>query len=74
MLSHFRLTIPAGLINHQQYARPHRYRFELINASALPQTLAPRAVDRHEVLLNTLRNAQAGQLVLLLATIHLRVR
>lgn len=67
ILSHFSSLAPASLANHRHYARMHGYRHEFVDASAMPQTLPLRALYRYEVLLNRLRHAQAGQLVLLLS-------
>ena len=67
VLSHFRCYAPASLANHRHYADLQGYRHEVVDASAMAQTLLMSALYRYEVLLNTLRHAQAGQIVLLLS-------
>ncbi|AOJ68886.1 MULTISPECIES: hypothetical protein [Burkholderia] len=67
VLSHFCHPAPASLANHRQYARLHGYRHEVIDACAMPQALPLRALYRYEALLDALRRARPGELVLLLS-------
>lgn len=67
VLSHFGHHASASLANHRQFARLHGYRHEVIDASGMPQARLLRALYRYEVLLNTLRRAEPGQLILLLS-------
>ena len=67
VLSHFCRKAPASLANHHYYARQHGYRHISVDASAMPDGLQQRLLYKYEVLLNTLRNSESGELILLLS-------
>lgn len=67
VVSHFRRAAPASLANHRRYASRHGYRHVFIDASAMPAQLQWQLLYKYEALLNTLRQAQPEEAVLLLS-------
>ena len=67
VLSHFRQQAVATLANHRYYAKQRGYRHEWVDGTRMPDSLQLRCLYRYEVLLNALRRAAPGELVLLLS-------
>ncbi|KWA08217.1 galactosyl transferase GMA12/MNN10 domain protein [Burkholderia territorii] len=67
VLSHFYQKASATLANHRRYARMRGYRHDVVDASVMPREVPLCWQYRYETLLNTLRHAQEGELVLMLS-------